>query len=237
MKGKVVLFIDDEQWIRVLVNRIFTEEGAQVITAGNALEGLHLFHEIQPDLVILDILMPGLDGWEACRQIRQHSHVPCIVLTVLNTPQDVIRGLEMGVDDFVSKPFHQGELLARAKAVLRRVTLQNNISNNCHYDDGYLAINLDTEHITVAGMSVKLTATECAMLMCLVKNTGLVCTFNQILNIVWQEEGERGADSVHTYIWQLRQKLEPDPKRPVYLVSEYGIGYRFEGLSSPNVSS
>jgi two-component system KDP operon response regulator KdpE len=226
--GKKILVIDDEPLMCRLIRSIFVQEGAEVETALDGNEGLQKFSEKQPDLVLLDIMLPGIDGWEVCRQIRRQSDVPIVMLSALNRQEDIVRGLDSGADDYVTKPFSHDVLLARAESAIRRTELQSAMQSQAVYDDGYLQVDLDRQSVIAGGKSVHLNSTEFELLTFMLQNAGRVCTFAQILENVWGEDYRSSAEYVHVYIWQLRQKLEKDPKRPTYLVTEHSIGYRFE---------
>lgn len=233
MIGKKILVIDDEPLMCRLIRSIFVQEGAEVETALDGSEGLQKFSETQPDLVLLDIMLPGIDGWEVCRQIRKQSDVPIVMLSALNRQEDIVRGLDSGADDYVTKPFSHDVLLARAESAIRRTELQSAMQSQDVYDDGYLQVDLDRQSVIAGGKSVQLNSTEFELLSFMLQNAGRVCTFAQILENVWGEDYRSSAEYVHVYIWQLRQKLEKDPKRPTYLVTEHSIGYRFEESEEP----
>lgn len=228
MQGKRILIIDDDPQIRRITELAFVGSGATVFTAASPREGLRQLYARQPHLVLLDILMPEQDGWETCRQIRQLSDVPVIMLTALKQDEDIVHGLECGADDFVSKPFNPQVLLARARAVLRRTELTPQTDLPAGYSDDHLNIDLDRRKVWVEGRTVNLTPTEFRLLAYLIQNAGRVLTFNQILENVWGQEYRDNDDYVHVYISHLRQKLEQDAKQPRYLVTEHGVGYRFE---------
>lgn len=228
MNDKKILVVDDDPALVRMVKRALTEAGSHVITAGNGQEALRLFYDQRPDLVILDVVMSKMDGWETCRSIRQLSSVPIIMLTAQGSDADIMRGLDYGADDYVVKPFNLDVLLARARAVLRR-TEQSSIKDEAIvYHDAYLTIDLDKRRVTVHDEPIKLTATEFKLLAYLVRNAGRVLTFIQILENVWGWEYRDSIDYVHVYLSHLRQKLERDPKHPEYLITEHGVGYRFE---------
>jgi two-component system KDP operon response regulator KdpE len=228
LKGKKILVIDDEPLMCKLVRSIFVQEGADVTTALDGDEGLKKFAETNPDLVLLDIMLPGIDGWEVCRNIRKQSDVPIVMLSALNRQEDIVRGLDSGADDYVTKPFSHDVLIARAESAIRRTELQSEMQSKAVYDDGYLHVDLNRKSVVVGGKSVHLNATEFELLAYMLQNAGRVCTFAQILENVWGEDYRSSAEYVHVYIWQLRQKVEKDPKRPTYLITEHSIGYRFE---------
>lgn len=227
MDNKKILVIDDEPMMCRLVSSIFTDQGATVVTANSGEEGIARFQEYQPDLVILDILMPNVNGWEVCRRIRESSDVPIIMLTVLNRSEEIVRAFDAGADDYVVKPFDREVLLARARAIMRRSNMNHTLVFDPTFDDGYLAIDINGELVMVDGKIIRLTTTEFDVLSYLYENAGQICTFGQILEHVWGEKNRYKAEYVHVYIWRLRQKLEVNPRNPVYLLSEHSLGYRF----------
>jgi DNA-binding response OmpR family regulator len=229
LNGKTILVVDDEPQMCRLVTTIFHQEGARVISAGTAQEGLDQFQAQAPHLVILDIMLPGQDGRDLCRQIREVSDVPIIMLTALTQGEEIVRGLDVGADDYVTKPFDRQVLLARARAVMRRAETQSRRLDNLVFDDGYLMVDLRNRQITTDGEPVRLSATEYDLLRYLMRNPGRVCSFAEILENVWGKEYRFSDEYVHVYIWHLRRKLEHDPKNPTYLISEHSVGYRFAG--------
>lgn len=228
MHDKKVLVVDDDPTLLRLVEYTFAEEAQQVFTASNGAEGLRQFYANQPDLVILDVAMPEMDGYETCRRIRQLADVPIIMLTAFGQNEDIIRGLEAGADDYVTKPFSPEVLVARAKAVLRRAALPPIDEKPVTYRDARVTIDLHERRVIVDGIPIKLTATEYRLLAYMVENAGRVLTFRQMLENVWGWEYQDDTDQARLYIWRLRQKLEADPKNPRYIQTEYGVGYRFE---------
>jgi len=231
---KKVLIIDDDPDLLELLGSLFSHAKADVQLASSGSEGLRIFYDQRPDLVILDLMMPEMSGWEVCRQIRNLSDVPLIMLTALQQPHDVTRGLSYGADDYVTKPFELNVLLARCQAVLRRASHRYHPeTKSLTYSDDYLTIDLNKHRVRVHGKEVKLSSKEYQVLAYLLKNVGQVLTFQQILENGWGWEYQDHLEYVHAYIWRLRQKLEEDPQNPVYLLTEYGVGYRFE-KPSPN---
>lgn len=227
MQGKKVLLVDDDVYIREVTRRVFIRAGAEVELASDGQEGLRKFFDVQPDLVVLDIMMPVMDGWETCRQIRMSSDVPVVLLTSLSSDEEIVRGLEAGADDFVSKPFKPDVLLARSRAVLRRSKAAAAQETARSYQDGHLSVDLETRRVLAGDRRVSLTPTEYRLLVYLIRNSGRVISFTQILENVWGEEYMDSPNYVHVYISHLRQKLEKDPANPRYFVSEHGTGYRF----------
>jgi len=225
---KKILMIDDDPRLVKLVDYSLTQEGYEVYKAYDGEEGLRQVYTHQPNLVILDIMMPKMDGWQVCRRIREMSDVPIIMLTAKGGEEDIARGLDYGADDYLTKPFRVKELLARVRAVLRRTALPPPTEEPITYSDEYLTVNLTERRIVVRGEPVKLTPTEFRLLALLVKNAGRVLTFQQILEHVWGWEYQDDVDYVRIYVWHLRQKMEEDPSQPRYILTEYGVGYRFE---------
>ncbi|TKJ31470.1 MAG: DNA-binding response regulator [Chloroflexi bacterium B3_Chlor] len=229
MEHKRVLVVDDDPALLPLVEYTFAKEGYEVYTASDGREALRQFFAHRPDLIILDIMMPRMDGWETCRRIREVSDVPIMMLTARGQDEDIIRGLEYGADDYMTKPFSIKVLLAHARAVLRRAALPApDYGEPTTYGDDYLTVDLKERRVTVKGEPVKLTPTEYRLLAYLVQNAGQVLTFQQILENVWGWEYQDDLDYVRVYVWHLRQKLEQDPKHPKYISTELGVGYRFE---------
>jgi two-component system, OmpR family, KDP operon response regulator KdpE len=227
MENSKILVIDDDPALCQLLKMSFGRAGGSVIVANDGQQGLALLQHANPDLIILDIQMPNMSGWETCREIRQLSTVPIIMLTALRADGDIIRGLELGADDFVSKPFNPSVLVARAEAALRSQARRGGgqpsiLSHN------QFCIDVDQRRVTVDGRVVKLTPKEFKLLTYLVQNTGRLLTFDQILDHVWGWQYEGSMDYVHVYVSHLRRKLGDDPRQPRYIVSEHGVGYRFD---------
>lgn len=230
MHDKKILIIDDDINLCQIVKFAFGREGAEVFSAHDGRSGLQLFYKHRPDLVILDIRMPDIDGWETCKQIRTLSNVPIIMLTMLHRNDEIIKGLNHGADDFVTKPFSHDVLIARSKAVLRRTEQMNEPEEQVTYSDDYLAIDLERRRVLVRGQMVQLTATEFRLLSVLLRNAGRVLSYESILRHVWGDDYEGSTDYVQVYLSHLRRKLEEDPRNPRYLLTEHGVGYRFERM-------
>lgn len=228
LQGKRILIIDDNVDLLQLAAHQFASAGAQVYTALNGEEGLRQLYAQQPDLVILDIMMPNLTGWETCARIRQICDVPIIFLTALSREDDVVRGLDLGAVDFVTKPYSIRILLARARAALRQAAHVSRMEEPVAYSDDYLTIALDEGRVEVDGKPAELTATELRLLGYLVQNAGSLLTHEQILKNVWGSQYQDSVNYVHVYMRHLRQKLERDPGQPRYLQTCRGLGYRFE---------
>ena len=208
--------------------------GAEVVTAEDGEQGLQVFFEQTPDVVLLDVGLPRLDGFEVLRRIRAVSDTPVLRLTARGVELDKVRGLEIGADDYVTKPFSPLELLARIKAVLRRVELPPPVRAMPSFVAGDLAINFDSHEVTKGGAPVPLTALEYKLLYHLVRNAGHVLPRQAILARVWGDEYRDQSDYLKVYISRLRSKLEDDPDHPRYIITERGLGYRFNRSPSPS---
>lgn len=231
LKEKKVLLIDDDPSLLRLVEYTLDGEGAHVTTATNGAEGLRRFYATQPDLIVLDVTMPEMDGWETCRNIRQLADVPIIMLTARGQDSDVVRGYDIGVDDYIVKPFSVDVLVAHARAVLRRAAMPPATPRASTFDDGWLSVALEERVVLVNGVPAKLTATEFRLFAHLVQNPNRVLTFQQLLSNVWGWEYQDEFHQARLYICRLRQKIERDPKDPQYILTEYGVGYRFAANS------
>jgi two-component system KDP operon response regulator KdpE len=231
MRGKRILVIDDDAEMVELVRVVFTREGAEVYSAADGREGICQYGACRPDLILLDVMMPELDGWETCRLFREFTDVPIVFLTALGRNQEIVRGLDCGAVDYVTKPFSPNVLLARARAAMReRAAAQApKLHPPTVFDDGYLWIDVAGHQVKVDGEPVSLTATEYRLLTYLVEHAGRVLTYEQILGHVWGQEYRDSVDYVHVYVSHLRHKIEWDPSRPAYVLTERGVGYRFDG--------
>ncbi len=228
LKGKKVLIIDGDLHTHEIVEELFSRVGAKVITAKNGEEGLAHLYSYHPDLVILDYVLLGLDGGEVCRQIRQLSDVPIIVLTAVHDQHLELRSLDAGATDFITKPFNTRVLLARAKAALRKVRQAAAIRTQAIFSDPYLYINIPERIVRVQSQVVNLTAKELRLLAYLISHAGRVVTSRQILNFLWPAQAQPNVANVHVTISRLRRKLEKNPKYPEYLHTIRGLGYLFK---------
>jgi DNA-binding response OmpR family regulator len=227
--GKVVLVVEDDAFVRKAIETAYNRAGAKVIVAVNGAEGLRQFFKHRPDLVTLDIMMPDVDGWETCRQIRQLANTPIIMITAINDEEAEIRALDMGAVDFVTKPYSPNVLLARSRSAMRRAAPVAELASPEEFSDSHLSIDLTGRRLVVEDEPLKLTKTEFDLLAYLVRNRGMVMTFDQILDSVWGVGYDSNTDYVHVYISRLRRKIERDARRPTYLVTIHGLGYVFEG--------
>jgi two-component system KDP operon response regulator KdpE len=228
MKTTSVLVVDDEQPLRDFVRRNLEVRGFRVLTARNGLEGLALFNTEYVDLVIMDVMMPSMDGLEAIRRIREGSTVPVIVLSALGEEPDKVKALNIGADDYLAKPFGVTELLARVQAVMRRTRWLATPSAANQLVHGELIVDLQRHQVSVSGRSVELTPTEFNLLVLFMQNAGKVVGHQAILQQVWGPEYGQEKEYLRVYIGRLRQKIERDAAHPQYLKTERGIGYCFE---------
>ncbi len=222
-----ILVVDDEKPIREFISRNLTARGFDVLTASNGLEALAIFNTELLDLIILDIMMPNMDGLEACRRIRQNSFVPIVVLTALGEEADRVTALDAGADDVLTKPFGVEELLARARAALRREQWMRTEANREALTYRELELDADAIAVTVRGSTLSLTQTEFKLLYYFMQNAGKTIPHHLILQNVWGPEYGNEAEYLRVYIGRIRRKIERDPTQPEYLHTEYGIGYRF----------
>jgi two-component system KDP operon response regulator KdpE len=224
-----ILAIDDDYVLLQVIRRSLETAGYEVATAFNGQSGLQQIREDTPHVVILDLMMPELDGWETCRRIRDISTVPIIMLTALESPQDVVKGLQLGADDYLVKPFHPQELQARVEAVLRRVRMPSPSSDTAplRFGGGDLIIDPINRQVTARTELVDLTPTEYDLLLFMAKRAGRILPTDIIFDNVWSYDTDAGPESVKWYIWRLRNKIEDDPRNPRYILTERGIGYRF----------
>lgn len=221
-----ILVIDDDPTLTEMLQKKFSALGYDITTEQSGQDGLKTAYQKRPDLVILDIMMPELDGYEVCKRLREISNIPILMLTAKTTHQDVIRGFLVGADDYVKKPFSLKELEFRIEAILRRSKSFQENENNC-FEDGYLKIDLNKKLIFRDGTLIHLTPTEYKLLAYMVKRRGQTLTRRELLVNVWGEGYESSYSCLTCYIHYLREKLEPEPQNPVYILSERGIGYRF----------
>lgn len=235
MQGRTILVIDDEPRISSVIRMNFELEGFEVVSAANGREGLHKLTERLPDVVILDVMMPEMDGYEVLQRIRAISTVPVVLLTVRSDEADKVYGLDLGADDYVTKPFSHRELLSRVKAVLRRVQFTLAPAGKVVVDDR-LTIDFDQRAVIVDGRIIPLRPTEYRLLYHLIRNAGRVLTHETLLAKVWGYDYRDEDQYVRLYITYLRQKIERDPRRPQYILNERGIGYRFCTLDSQQLA-
>jgi DNA-binding response OmpR family regulator len=226
MAGKKVLVVDDDVKTVELVRLYLDRDGYQVLTAYDGVEALRLARESYPDLIVLDLMLPDVDGLEVCRTLRRESDVPIIMLTARTTDQDKLAGLELGADDYVTKPFSPKELAARVRAVLRRLPGERGPEEiKC----GGLSVNFTTHEAWLAGQPLKLTSVEFRLLGVLAKEPGRVFSRANLIEEALGYDFEGFDRTIDVHILNLRRKLEPDPSHPKYIKTVYGVGYKFVG--------
>jgi two-component system KDP operon response regulator KdpE len=231
MKEKV-LVIDDDTELLALTDTWLRNTGFDPITARDGVEGLRLVYSVRPNLVLLDIRMPVMDGWEVCKRIRTMCDVPVIMISVNGQKSDVLQGFNLGIDDYIIKPFHFPELVARIQSVLRRAAADGRGPGDDNFHNEELDIEWRSRQVWVRGERVGLSPTEFRLLACLIENRGWVVTHEELLRKVWGPNywGDRGYTKL--YIRYLRRKIEREPNKPRWILTERGIGYRF--MSSNN---
>ncbi|HHX65333.1 MAG TPA: response regulator transcription factor [Chloroflexi bacterium] len=225
-KARLLLVDDDATLIKAL-EIYLSRAGYEIHSAANGVEGLRKLFDLRPDLVVLDVMMPQLDGWETCQRIRDMSTVPIIMLTARGQESERVKGLELGADDYVAKPFSLKELEARIEAILRRTRGSESMQRPkvLYMSDG-LVIDSEAWEVRRKGERIELTSTEARLLFYLAENAGRVLSHRQILTEVWGPEYIDNLDYTKLFVWRLRQKIEDDPSRPRYILTERGIGYR-----------
>ena len=226
-RNKKILVVDDEERMARFIRLNLEHDGFQVIEAFKGMQAVGLLRDKMPDVVILDVMLPDIDGFEVLQLIREVSTVPVIMLTAKGEEEDRVKGLELGADDYVTKPFSPRELVSRVRAVLRRVEQASNTGEGTIEVDDHLRIDFGRREIRLDGELIKLRPTEYRLLYHLVMNAGWVLTYDQILSKVWGYEYRDEPHYVRLYVNYLRQKLEKDPANPVYILTERGVGYRF----------
>ena len=226
IRDRRILVVDDEERMVRFIRLNLEHDGFQVIEAFKGMEAIDKLRSSLPDIVLLDVMLPDLDGFEVLKIIREVSNVPVIMLTAKGEEEDRVKGLELGADDYISKPFSPRELVSRVRAVLRRTEASSGLHGVIEVDDR-LKLDFDRHEIWVDGKLVQLRPTEYRLLYHLVQNAGWVLPHDQILAKVWGYEYRDEPHYVRLYINYLRNKIEKDPANPQYILTERGIGYRF----------
>jgi DNA-binding response OmpR family regulator len=224
IKG-TVLAVDDEPRVMKLLEANLKSSGYSVLTAADGEEALQIFEREMPDLVLLDLMLPKMDGYAVCRRIREFSAVPVIMLTARSSQVDLIHGFEVGADDYLTKPFSIAELLMRVQAVLRRSKWPEDIVTREGFKAGPIEIDFALHQVTTSGSEVKLTPTEYRLLAYMASNANRVLTHRELLRAVWGPEYGEETEYLRVYMRYLRQKLEPEPSNPQYLLTQPGAGY------------
>ena len=236
----VILAVDDDERVRALCAAALSQE-FDVICAENGKQALQLFYQQRPDVVLLDVTMPVMDGWETCRRIRDMADVPIIMLTAHGADHDVVRGLDAGADDYVTKPFRPLQLAARIRAVLRRkrrgaiAGADDADADLLTFDGGNLDVDTARRVAVVRGQDVALSATEYRLLETLARHAGRVLTHDQILEHVWGHAYAGETGYVKSYIGLLRNKIEEDPRHPRYILARRGLGYYLDRLAKGGI--
>jgi DNA-binding response OmpR family regulator len=229
MVGKRVLVVDDDVKTVELVKLYLNRDGYRVLTAYDGIEALRLARESHPDLIVLDLMLPGLDGLQVCQALRDESDVPIIMLTAKTTDQDKLEGLDLGADDYVTKPFSPRELAARVRAVLRRLPTERGPAEIKH---GKLTMNFLKQEVSLAGKPLNLTPVEFKLLAVLIKEPGRVFSRAQLIEKALGYDFEGFDRAIDVHILNLRRKLEPDPSHPRYIKTVYGAGYKLSEVGS-----
>jgi len=226
-----ILVVDDIEDIRNLLQEALQEVGYHTLEAADGREALSMIEAESPDLVILDIAMPVMSGFQVLRQLRKNSDIPIIMLSARTDTVDKVESLELGADDYITKPFEIAEMTARVEAVLRRRKTISNVINKVEFNDGQLLIDLAKRRVTLKGEEVELTPKEYELLRELVLNAGTVLEYQRILDAVWGKEYGNAKELVQVTLKRLRAKIEVDPGNPKYVLTVSGVGYRFKEIS------
>jgi two-component system KDP operon response regulator KdpE len=231
-KGKRILVVDDEMPIQRILRKNLVMGGYEVFVAGDGKQALEMVYLHQPDLILLDLCLPGeLDGLDVCMEVRKITDIPIIVLSAVNDEKQKVRALDLGADDYLTKPFSSDELQARVRACLRRAKIAQTTMESqptlLSSDDGYIRMNVEQRLVRAGEQEVRLTPTEFELLRHLMLYAGKVLTHRSLLRAVWGPEYGEEADYLRVYVRQLRRKVEKEPSRPRYILTEPGIGYMF----------
>jgi two-component system KDP operon response regulator KdpE len=232
-----VLIVDDESAVREAYAQKLKDEGFEVVGASDGVKGLKAFYAVHPDIIVLDMVMPQMDGLAVVRQVRETSTVPILIFTGQATGEDeIVQALLAGADEYLVKPVRLNEFAARVHALLRRAQIaveETTLSQqNCNYEDDYLSIDVTSREVRIQGDRLHLTPTEYKLLVTLLENAGTVVPQRELLRIVWGPEYMDDIYYPRVYVSQLRRKIEPDPADPVYILTEHRVGYRFGGRMS-----
>jgi len=231
MTSRTILVVDDDVKTVELVKLYLNRDGYKVITSGDGLEALNLARKSHPDLIVLDLMLPGCNGLEICRTLKNESDVPVIMLTARTTEDDKLRGLNLGADDYVTKPFSPRELAARVRAVIRRLPEETLQRGPVEIKRGAITLNFLNREASVSGKTLQLTPSEFKLLGVLAREPGRVFSRQQLIEMVFGYDFEGFDRTVDVHILNLRRKVEPDPDHPRYIKTIYGAGYKFAGKS------
>jgi len=221
-----ILIIDAEEPTVEMISMLLKERGFEVYDASCAQTGLRMAYQHQPNLILLDVVLPDRDGWDICRQLRDLSDMPIIFISARSDKDDVIKGLDLGADDYITKPFDDDELVARIKACLRR-SPKTNLNEEFIFNNGDFQINFKSREVRIRNTLKDLTPKEFNLLAVLVRNAGRVLTRTELVTEAWGDEYRDSTDNLKLYIHYLRQKLEINPQQPEYILTSRGVGYRF----------
>jgi len=223
-----ILIVDDDFNLLQILQEYLEFKQYRVVTAQRGQEALRVFYQERPDLIILDVMMPGMDGWEVCARIREMSDAPIVMLTAKTDEADKLRGFRLGVDDYVTKPFSNAELAARVSAILVRTTAQR-AEDVMTFRVGDLEVDMRRREARLHAKQLSLTPTEFRVLAALARRSGEAVSQQELIEEVWGDYRKEGGSALRRYIWFLRKKIERDPKRPLRLATVRGYGYRLEG--------
>jgi len=222
-----ILTVDDDKTLLRFMGEYLEGEGFQIVTSDRGTKALKLFYDERPDLVVLDLMMPGMDGWELCARLRELSNTPVILLTAKTSEADKLRGFRLGVDDYVTKPFSLAELTARIHAVLARVGA-NESAEDSVLRVGPVTVDTRRREATLGEETLSLTPTEFRLLSTLAQHAGAAISQEDLVAEVWGDYRQKGGSALRRYVWFLRQKIEQDPNQPKLLITVRGFGYRLE---------
>jgi DNA-binding response OmpR family regulator len=226
-----ILVVDDEATIREVVSRYLGREGFRVLEAADGFEALDAIKEVQPDLIVLDLMLPGIDGLTLTQHLRQDRQVPIIMLTAKGEASDRIRGLDLGADDYITKPFSPQEVVSRVRAVLRRAASSTATRTQSTIEFDRLVVDPVSHGVMVEWVPISLTAKEFDLLLYFAQHPQQVFTRAQLLSHVWDDELYTDPSTVTVHIRRLREKIEANPSQPVYILTVWGVGYKFVGQS------
>jgi|WetSurMetagenome_2_1015567.scaffolds.fasta_scaffold162725_2 DNA-binding response OmpR family regulator len=224
--SQTILLVDDDESLRQVLSQYLTQEGYRVIAAGSGAEALKLFYSERPGAVLLDLMMPGMDGWEVCARLRELSDAPILLVTARTSQEDKLRGFRLGIDDYLSKPFSLAELAARLQAVLSRTRKTAGAESEKSLAWNELRMDLGKRQVWRGGKPILLTPTEFRMLEILIRKQGSVVTEEELRQEIWGSERPVDSSAVRRYVWLLRQKIEEDPAKPARVLAVRGAGYR-----------
>jgi DNA-binding response OmpR family regulator len=223
--SQTILLVDDDESLRQVMTQFLAQEGYRVIAAGSGAEALRLFYSERPEAVLLDLMMPGMDGWEVCARLRELSDAPILLVTARTSQEDKLRGFRLGIDDYLSKPFSLAELAARLQAVLSR-SKKNAAGSEKLLNWQDLRMDLGKRQVWCGGKPITLTPTEFRLLEILMRKQGSLATEEELRVEIWGSERPVDSSAVRRYVWLLRQKLEGDPTKPARVLAVRGAGYR-----------